>query len=92
MNQRNNITIIYIGNSCLQPDIILVITCKNYKLTEDALFGIQELQDGVARAKGRNEEMIKIRKEIVDFHGEMVLLENYSSLNYTGKFLYPFSL
>ncbi|GMQ07038.1 hypothetical protein CsSME_00051399 [Camellia sinensis var. sinensis] len=28
--------------------------------------------------------MIKIRKEIVDFHGEMVLLENYSALNYTG--------
>ncbi|KAJ6355070.1 hypothetical protein OIU77_005626 [Salix suchowensis] len=28
--------------------------------------------------------MIKIRKEIVDIHGEMVLLENYSALNYTG--------
>ncbi|XP_028780297.1 SPX domain-containing protein 2 isoform X2 [Neltuma alba] len=28
--------------------------------------------------------MMKIRKEIVDFHGEMVLLENYSALNYTG--------
>lgn len=28
--------------------------------------------------------MIDIRKEIVDFHGEMVLLENYSALNYTG--------
>ncbi|KAL7093586.1 hypothetical protein ACP275_11G048200 [Erythranthe tilingii] len=28
--------------------------------------------------------MINIRKEIVDFHGEMVLLENYSALNYTG--------
>jgi hypothetical protein len=32
-----------------------------------------------------SEEMIIIRKEIVNFHGEMVLLENYSSLNYTGK-------
>lgn len=31
-----------------------------------------------------NIEMIKIRKEIVDFHGEMVLLENYSALNFTG--------
>lgn len=30
------------------------------------------------------EEMAKIRKDIVDFHGEMVLLENYSSINYTG--------
>eukprot|EP00250_Pteridium_aquilinum_P011321 c19990_g1_i1 orf=500-1681(+) len=31
-----------------------------------------------------NEEMINIRKDIVNFHGEMVLLVNYSSLNYTG--------
>lgn len=49
------------------------------------MVGFQELQDRVAEAKGYNEEMIKIRKEIVDFHGEMVLLENYSALNYTGK-------
>jgi len=45
---------------------------------------MQELQDSVAKAINSNEEMIKIRKEIVDFHGEMVLLENYSALNYTG--------
>ncbi|XP_054783149.1 SPX domain-containing protein 3-like [Prosopis cineraria] len=30
------------------------------------------------------EEMAKIRKDMVDFHGEMVLLVNYSSINYTG--------
>ncbi|RZC18921.1 SPX domain-containing protein 3 isoform C [Glycine soja] len=30
------------------------------------------------------EEMAKIRKAIVDFHGEMVLLVNYSNINYTG--------
>ncbi|GFP80893.1 spx domain-containing protein 3 [Phtheirospermum japonicum] len=30
------------------------------------------------------EEMAKIRKEIVNFHGEMVLLMNYSNINYTG--------
>ncbi|KAK1257924.1 SPX domain-containing protein 3 [Acorus gramineus] len=29
-------------------------------------------------------EMGKIRKDIVNFHGEMVLLENYSNINYTG--------
>lgn len=40
----------------------------------------------MAKAKDRNDEIIKIRKEIVDFHGEMVLLENYSALNYTGKY------
>lgn len=31
------------------------------------------------------EEMRKIRKDIVDFHGEMVLLMHYSNINYTGK-------
>ncbi|CAK7347861.1 unnamed protein product [Dovyalis caffra] len=31
-----------------------------------------------------DEEMRKIRKDIVNFHGEMVLLENYSNINYTG--------
>ncbi|CAL0306192.1 unnamed protein product [Lupinus luteus] len=30
------------------------------------------------------EEMAKIRRIIVDFHGEMVLLVNYSNINYTG--------
>ncbi|KAL0379698.1 UNVERIFIED_CONTAM: SPX domain-containing protein 3 [Sesamum angustifolium] len=30
------------------------------------------------------EEMAKIRKEMVNFHGEMVLLVNYSNINYTG--------
>ncbi|XP_061345069.1 SPX domain-containing protein 3 [Gastrolobium bilobum] len=30
------------------------------------------------------EEMAKIRRAIVDFHGEMVLLINYSNINYTG--------
>ncbi|OVA13417.1 SPX [Macleaya cordata] len=30
------------------------------------------------------EEMGRIRNDIVNFHGEMVLLENYSSINYTG--------
>ncbi|XP_031252651.1 SPX domain-containing protein 1-like [Pistacia vera] len=51
---------------------------------EEYIIRLKELQDGVAKAKNSNEEMIKIRKEIVDFHGEMVLLENYSALNYTG--------
>ncbi|KDP28799.1 hypothetical protein JCGZ_14570 [Jatropha curcas] len=30
------------------------------------------------------EEMGKIRKDIINFHGEMVLLENYSNINFTG--------
>ncbi|KAG6489411.1 hypothetical protein ZIOFF_050680 [Zingiber officinale] len=28
--------------------------------------------------------MSRIRKDVVNFHGEMVLLENYSNVNYTG--------
>ncbi|KAF5725825.1 SPX domain-containing protein 1 [Tripterygium wilfordii] len=51
---------------------------------EEYIIRLKELQDRVAKAKDFNEEMIQIRKEFVDFHGEMVLLENYSALNYTG--------
>ncbi|KAJ4708268.1 SPX domain-containing protein [Melia azedarach] len=51
---------------------------------EEYIIRLKELQDRMANAKDSNEEIIKIRKEIVDFHGEMVLLENYSALNYTG--------
>jgi SPX domain protein involved in polyphosphate accumulation len=29
-------------------------------------------------------EIARLRREVVDFHGEMVLLLNYSSINYTG--------
>ncbi|KAG5564467.1 hypothetical protein RHGRI_000602 [Rhododendron griersonianum] len=51
---------------------------------EDYIIRLKDLRDRVAKAKDWSEEMFKIRKEIVDFHGEMVLLENYSALNYTG--------
>lgn len=46
----------------------------------------QELQDRVDMAKDSNVELMTVGREIVDFHGEMVLLENYSALNYTGIF------
>ncbi|KAI7755706.1 hypothetical protein M8C21_028308 [Ambrosia artemisiifolia] len=51
---------------------------------EEYIIKLKEFQDSVMKAKDSNEEMMKIRREIVDFHGEMVLLENYSALNYTG--------
>ncbi|KAJ6848605.1 SPX domain-containing protein 1-like [Iris pallida] len=53
---------------------------------EEYIIRQKELQDQVGRvaAKGTKEELLKVRREIVDFHGEMVLLENYSALNYTG--------
>lgn len=54
----------------------------------ELLYGLylQELQDRVtaAIAEDSKVELMRVRKEIVDFHGEMVLLENYSALNYTG--------
>ncbi|KAK8939478.1 SPX domain-containing protein 1 [Platanthera guangdongensis] len=52
---------------------------------EEYIIRQKELQDRVARSAelGLKEEMM-VYKEIVDFHGEMVLLENYSALNYTG--------
>ncbi|XP_020232883.1 SPX domain-containing protein 1 [Cajanus cajan] len=50
---------------------------------EECIIKFKELQDRVATVKDSN-ELMQIRKEIVDFHGEMVLLENYSALNYTG--------
>ncbi|KAK7411186.1 hypothetical protein VNO78_02618 [Psophocarpus tetragonolobus] len=51
---------------------------------EECIIKLKELQDRVAKVKDSNEQLMQIRKEIVDFHGEMVLLENYSALNYTG--------
>ncbi|KAH7657148.1 SPX domain-containing protein [Dioscorea alata] len=53
---------------------------------EEYIIRLKELQDIVGRVAGKDaeDELMMVRKEIVDFHGEMVLLENYSALNYTG--------
>ncbi|KAG2331844.1 hypothetical protein Bca4012_018589 [Brassica carinata] len=51
---------------------------------EEYIIRLKELKDQVAKANNSNEEMINVKREIVDFHGEMVLLMNYSALNYTG--------
>ncbi|KAJ0977776.1 hypothetical protein J5N97_013250 [Dioscorea zingiberensis] len=53
---------------------------------EEYIIRQKELQDIVGRVAGKEtkEELMKVKKEIVDLHGEMVLLENYSALNYTG--------
>ncbi|KAK1312545.1 SPX domain-containing protein 1 [Acorus calamus] len=53
------------------------------KMEEEYVIRAEKLEKRVARAKGR-EELMRVMKELVDFHGEMVLLENYSALNYTG--------
>ncbi|KAM7258387.1 hypothetical protein ACFE04_014128 [Oxalis oulophora] len=51
---------------------------------EEYVIKWKELQNRVTKAGGSNEELMSVGTEIVDFHGEMVLLENYSALNYTG--------
>ncbi|KAH0896040.1 hypothetical protein HID58_045608 [Brassica napus] len=51
---------------------------------EEYIIRLKELRDRIVKAKDSKEKMMRMRKEIVDFHGEMVLLENYSALNYTG--------
>ncbi|XP_057523394.1 SPX domain-containing protein 1-like [Amaranthus tricolor] len=51
---------------------------------EEYVIRWKELQDRLAEARHSNEELMRVGREVVDFHGEMVLLENYSALNYTG--------
>ncbi|CAI0415059.1 unnamed protein product [Linum tenue] len=51
---------------------------------EDSVIKWKELQDRAAEAKDSKDELMRVGREIVDLHGEMILLENYSALNYTG--------
>eukprot|EP01018_Ginkgo_biloba_P012878 Gb_15041 [translate_table: standard] len=64
---------------------------------EEYVICLQELKERIERVKEKsrqsgtytsenefNEETVKIRRDIVTIHGEMVLLENYSALNFTG--------
>ncbi|XP_021911863.1 SPX domain-containing protein 4 [Carica papaya] len=64
---------------------------------EEFVIRLQELKEKIERAKEKSgrasislsesefsEEMMDIRKDSVTIHGEMVLLKNYSSLNFAG--------
>ncbi|KAK7266440.1 hypothetical protein RIF29_19084 [Crotalaria pallida] len=64
---------------------------------EDFVIRFQELKDRIEQLKEKSshgemctsdcefsEEMMDIRKDLVTIHGEMVLLKNYSSLNFAG--------
>ncbi|KAL6878465.1 hypothetical protein ACP4OV_012635 [Aristida adscensionis] len=55
---------------------------------EEFIIRHRELQERIQRAAvqaaAAEAEVARIRREVVDFHGEMVLLLNYSSINYTG--------
>ncbi|ONK78835.1 uncharacterized protein A4U43_C02F22930 [Asparagus officinalis] len=63
---------------------------------EDFVIRLQELKERIERVRVKknenftserefSEEMLEIRKAFVTIHGEMVLLKNYSSLNFAGK-------
>ncbi|KAJ6320562.1 hypothetical protein OIU78_015866 [Salix suchowensis] len=66
----------------------------NSEIDKFNTFFMEQEEDYIIRHEGPSgsqpseaaykEEMRKIRKNIVNFHGEMVLLENYSNINYTG--------
>lgn len=45
---------------------------------------IKVLEDNLDAAKDSNDDLLKLGRELVDLHGEIVLLVNYSALNYTG--------
>ncbi|PHU22087.1 SPX domain-containing protein 1 [Capsicum chinense] len=51
---------------------------------EDYIIHLRVLKERVAEMRKSNEELIRVGRDVVDLHGEMVLLENYSALNYTG--------
>ncbi|KAK6129542.1 hypothetical protein DH2020_036700 [Rehmannia glutinosa] len=51
---------------------------------EEYIIKLKLLKDDVAEAEDSKEELMKVGRKLVDFHGEMILLENYSALNYTG--------
>ncbi|KAK4419905.1 SPX domain-containing protein 2 [Sesamum alatum] len=51
---------------------------------EEYIIRLKVLKDEVAEAKYSREELMQVGRKLVDFHGEMILLQNYSLLNYIG--------
>lgn len=51
---------------------------------EDYVMYLKVLKDRVAKADGSYVKLMNIGSEVADLHGQMVLLENYSALNYLG--------
>lgn len=78
-------------------NIIMVIYLWFWGMIMNSWLALQALEEKMKEVRERwgahgseaseakyREEMAKIRKDMVDFHGEMVLLVHYSSINYTG--------
>jgi len=61
---------------------VLIVACAAQELMETAK---KVAEDAWRRRRPPSAaETTSVRKEIVDLHGEMVLLLNYSAINYTG--------
>lgn len=62
-------------------------SAKKSGFSSDRSYEVQNLPDKIAGARESRDglELMKICREVLDFHGEMVLLENYSAINYIGN-------
>jgi hypothetical protein len=81
------------GKFCLP---LTHVACKQLcQILTKAGLRVQELKHRLESARVQysghmqdseaSEELLKIHTDLVTFHGEVVLMENYSALNYTGK-------
>lgn len=78
-NELNKMNVFFI-----EKEEEYVIRLQEIKYRTERMKKEQAGNDRSANECGGDEELLKILRDIVTFHGEMVLLENYSSLNYTG--------
>ncbi|KAG5251438.1 SPX domain-containing protein [Salix suchowensis] len=67
-----------------EAEFVRLLNCEIDKFN---VFFMEQEEDFIIRHEPSEaeykEQMGKIRKDIVNLHGEMVLLENYSNINYT---------
>eukprot|EP00741_Cyanophora_paradoxa_P008499 tig00001336_g8224.t1 len=69
---------------CLEAQLE-VVNDHYFSREEDAVIRLKMLEDEVQRLNsGKNVDVAALRKSLVDFHGELVSLEEYAALNFTG--------
>ncbi|XP_065869165.1 SPX domain-containing protein 1-like [Euphorbia lathyris] len=82
--QVNNMRLI-IGFTRLLDNELKKVNTFYVDKEEDYIIRLKELQIRAANLEDDEEEIkLKVQKDILNFHGEMVLLLNYSVLNFTG--------
>lgn len=63
----------------------MVINCFS-KVLKERIERVKAKKNDAFKSKGEfTEEMLEIRKDFVIIHGEMILLQTYSSLNFAGE-------